>query len=279
MNNEEIYKQLDMLPTAELKEIQTKEGTNLQKHRAVMSNGECIAVLSDKYILKQHKEAFTPLIAGLEEAGMIDSIGLHVSHNNKSARINFLVEQGYDTVNYGFWASNSYDGQHALRFSFTSFTKSKYIEVVGYRQVCKNGMVMRVPMNQAEFVKVEEREKIKELLKEQNKIIHKFGMEDKMISMQNAVKAMTLLKEPIERMIRFAEGRSLPEEYFDVLLKKYFKKKLKSVIRNRYASEPQTLWGFYNAITYVASHDVMAESSRTGLQNRASRMLYEEMGG
>jgi hypothetical protein len=147
---------------------------------------------------------------------------------------------------------------------------------VGYRQVCANGMKLRVPLHEAEIVKVEERMQIEKLLESHAVIRHTTNANTKLQMIQLAVEAMQIMKEPVARMIRAARGTPIAKEYAKQLIGEYIGKRLHEEILAQYSNEEQNIWGLYNAITNVASHNSeIAQSTANGLINNSAIMLEE----
>lgn len=240
--------------------------------------GELVGVVSPRYCLVQHKEAFAPIVKGLDNISVPYEWNLF-THKGK-AWLSVLVDDKEirDTVKIGFRALNSVDGTTAIRYSFVmERATQRHIELVGYRQVCSNGMVIRVPLDDAEIIKPELREKVVKLLEQHAKIIHTGDRAREIQAVQYVVEAVTLLREPVARIIEKAQTRAIGHDEAKELLQKYVGKRMKQRVYNQFLSENPDLWGLYNSITYVASHDRIAQSTSNGLLNKAADLLEQEI--
>lgn len=235
-----------------------------------------------KYQLVQHEEAFRPIIEGLTQAGEKNFQFVMVANHKKAAMQVYTTGVGYDTVSLGFSVTNTLDGTSTINYGFSQFREQKYIELVGYRQVCSNGMKIRVPLDEAEFVREEIRTKVQNLLSEHAAIKHTKMALERVQAMQYVTEALSLLREPVERMIKAAQKFTLDDEdRIKELIKKHVGKRHLKKIQEAYAEDTTTqgdLWGLYNAITYVASHDEKLKvGARETLLNKASNMLVAEL--
>lgn len=234
-----------------------------------------------RYKLVQHEEAFRPIIEGLTQAGQTN-FKFSLINNEKFASLRIHVSgEGYDSVSLGFDVTNSFDGSEAISYGFKTLRNQKWIELVGYRQVCSNGMKIRVPLDQAEFIRPELREKVTELLEHHARILHTSKVFEKIELMQYVVEAMSLLKEPVEAIIKKSQTfKLLDKERAEELIKKHVGERYKKKIMAKYMDdiEDNSLWSLYNAITNFASHtDDLKVVTRENLLDKASTMLYEEM--
>jgi len=278
---EQVEEELNNIPEAMLYTIkqETREGfseiKNPDKINVVVVNGEIVGTVSRHYKLIQHKDAFKPILNGLQNLG--SDYGYSLLLTKTRAYMNVFVDEGYDSVSFGFRAQNAIDGGSSVRYAFSSFMKERVIELVGYRKVCSNGMIIRVPLDNAQIVRLEEREKIEQLLMENTKIIHMGNAEEKVQAVQYVVEAMTLLKNPLERLIKTAQSRELTEEAAKEFIRKYVGKRVRQKILDRYEREEPTLWGVYNAITNVASNENLSVRTSNGLINRAAMLMEKEV--
>jgi hypothetical protein len=238
--------------------------------------GSIVAVPTGKYTLVQHEEAFMPIVEALNSLGQPFKIA--AIHSNTNAWLNILTTETDDGVSVGFQAMNSVDGSTSLQYGFANFKATRYIELVGYRQVCSNGMVVRVPIDNADFVRLEEREKIEVLLRQSIRIIHTGKAQEKIEQIRYLVEAMALLKEPVARMIKAATMKGIGQMEAEELLKKYIGKRLKAKLLGQFEQEEKTLWGLYNAITFVAAHDnEIKTSTKNSLITKSADLLLAEV--
>jgi hypothetical protein len=101
----------------------------------------------------------------------------------------------------------------------------------------------------------------------------------KIEAMQYIAEAISLLRDPVEKIIRKAQDWTIADrEYLEKLIKKHVGKRYAQKVADRYARDGDTsLWGLYNAITYVASHDELKAVSREHLIDKAADMLNKEL--
>lgn len=287
---EQINKALAELPKAEMLDIQSVRGENNDQFEKI-PHFKAIRVTEPKsnrvyyvgcptkqYRLVQHEEAFRPIIEGLTLAGYEHFKFLIWSSPKKAQMQIYTTPEGYDSVNLGFSVTNSVDSNSCLRYGFEMNKASKYVEICGYRQVCSNGMKVRVPLTEAEIIREEEGLKIQELMKESTAIAHTAGIKAKMESMQYITEALAILAKPVERLIKRAQKFTIDnEKMLKTLIKAHVGSRYKRRVLDAYEQEKGDLWGLYNAITYVASHDpTLKESSRETLLNKAANMLSQE---
>lgn len=275
---EEINREIAQIPEAYredicvgLKEVPEKD------FKAIVVDNKVQAVVSDHYKLVQHREAFRPVIEGLTLRG-IDKFNFSLWGNHRRAWLNIFVGEGFDTVKYGFRITNSVDRSTSVRYGLSAFSESQVLELVGYRQVCSNGMIVRVNLADAEIVKLEERIKIEQQLKQKIAFKHQGDMDKKFEEVQYIVEAFLLLEKPLERIIKKAQSKSLIIEQAKDFIKRYVGERKLDKIMELYGHEEQTLWGLYNAMTFYYSHreTLKATKLNTGLQ-KAAQMLEQEL--
>lgn len=267
------------IPLAELKDI-TCEAKNSKNFRAVVVEGEMVSVIGKKYNLVQHKDAFMPIIDALHSTGT--EFKMNLWNNKTTARMNIFTEDIQDTVSIGFQVANSVDGKSSLRIGIHAhYISKKWIELVGYRQICINGMKIRVPLDEAEIVKPEERVKIETLFNKSARFIHTVSIEHRLEEMTYITEAISLLRKPVSRMIDKAEAIKINPQVAEDLIKKYItrRKNMKKQIIAAFGTDSPTLWGLYNAITFVASHNTSAEKTSRieNLLTNSADMLLDEI--
>lgn len=277
---------IDGIPTAKLLKIYMKDVANPKEIKAVVVDGRMVASVSRHYKLVQHKEAFEPIFKGLHNAGSDYDFALFQTDTKAFLKV-FVDEIGDNGngIKLGFEAMNSIDGRNAISYSMTSTKLERktttVVEVIGLRLACKNGMKVRVPLGEAEEIRVdirkETRERITELLRLATNIAHVGSdIQKKVEAVQYVVEAMTLLKEPISQIIQMAKDREVGEEEAKKLIAKYIGKRLSSRIQDQFRAEPQSMWGLYNAITFVASHGVKIPTMN-GLIDKSADLLEQEI--
>jgi hypothetical protein len=291
---EQINEAIEQLPTAKMWKLtahqKDDEGTitesrNVPNFTTVCvtdnkGNNSFVYCPKGRYKIVQHNEAFRPIIEGLTLAGVNDyRFHINANHNKANLQI-YSGVTGYDTVALGFNVSNTFDGTGAIKYGMKMSRVNSTIEIVGYRQVCSNGMIIRVPIEESEFVREELKVEVLELIKKLNfSFKHSKTVFDRLQTVQYAVEAISILREPVELMIKKAQNWKISDAaQLDYLVKKHISKRLRNKVLAQFGDETNDLWGLYNAITYVASHDErMKESSRNALLNQAADLLVVEL--
>jgi hypothetical protein len=279
---EDAEQVLESLPTASLRAISVLGAENKDFLGVVNEQiKELVAVVSTDYQLVQHKEAFQPILDGLNTIGA--KYRMRASHTKTRATLSIITEnEATDGVMIGFSVKNGFDGKTALNYGFRAFKTSHTIELVGYRQVCSNGMKIEVPLDEAEFVTLEERKRITELLNKKLRIVH-FGdeVQEKVQSVQYIVEALELLKNPVSRLIEASQKKEVGTKLAEEIILKYIGKRMKQRILGQFRKEEKTLWGLYNAITFVASHDreISTSTANSLIENSADLLTVETVGG
>jgi hypothetical protein len=271
---ETLNKDIQALPVANEIEFNV-EGADKNNYKAVVVNGEVISVPKKSYNLVQHNEAFRPIIEGITQAGMKKFNYVLWSNNRKAELQLYLQDDVYDSVSVGITVKNSFDYSSAINFGFRMEKRTHILELVGYRQVCANGMKIRVPLNEAEIVRPEIRQQIENLFEKSTRLLHTKGVNVKLEQMQYYAEALALLKDPVRAIIQKAEKFDLRNK---VLLKRivdaHVGKRTAKKVLEQFKEEKQDLWGLYNAITYVASHNEgLNDFSRERLIDKAADML------
>lgn len=285
----DINSALDSLPTAEPVKLYYHPGgvdaeQEVRGFSGVLVTGKngyqnIVHCPTTRYQIVQHKEAFRPIIEGMVQAGVKDFKYTLLS-NDKWAEINILVQEiGNDGVRIGFNVKNSFDGSSAIKYGFNMSQATSHLEIVGWRQVCSNGLKIRVPLREAEIITQEKVTKIRELLAERASIKHTETALVKIEAMQYIAEAMSLLRDPVEKIILKSQKWSiLDRKHLEKLIKTHVGKRYAQKIMHRYDMDGDTsLWGLYNAITYIASHDELKPISRDNLIDKAATMLDKEL--
>lgn len=273
---ETIRADLATLPIAQEKEV-IVDGLTQERYKAIMVNNKVIDIPSKHYKLIQHEQAFEPILEGLAQRGKPYKYALMC--NSRKAWLNVYVGEGTDTIRYGFSVSNSIDRSSSLKYGLKADgVKARVIELVGYRQVCSNGMKIRVPLNQAEFVREEERLKIEELLHKKMIYRHTGNVKQAISEVQYTVEAFLLLEQPLARIVAKAQTRKLTLAQARVLVEKYVGRRKRDKILAQYGNEEQSLWGLYNAITWLASHRNITTPTKFNTEvDHAAVMLEQEL--
>jgi hypothetical protein len=294
---ENARESLEAIPKAKAATIEMKGLENPKELKAITVDGRIVATVSKHYKLVQHKTAFEPIFKALNKTATDYSFALFTTDTKGFLEVfvDEIPENGQG-INLGFRAVNSIDGRTAIRYELLSekvkretnnvlYTET-VVDVWGYRQVCSNGMKIRVPLESHEELRMrkEVREKVETLLRMATKVIH-YGdaqdIEDKVKAVQYVVEAMALLKDPIARMIELAKERGIDgEAEARKLIGKYVGKRMReAIIRQWNENEEDNLWGLYNAVTYVASNVGVRTTTMNGLINGAAELLQYEFSG
>ena len=282
---EQINLAIAALPTAEKTNLISVRGDNkdiyedVPKFKAVRvkeHNGDIsfVQVATPVYQLVQHEDAFRPIIEGMTLAG-VSNFEFVLWNDAKQAQLQiYSTGTGFDSVSIGFSVTNSFDGHSRIKYGIEMNAVHRYIEVVGYRQACSNGMIVRVPLAEAEFVRPEIMEKITVLLSDHKAITHTKTAEEKVKKMQYIVEAVSLLREPVDSMVKAAKLQKIDTERLKEIIKLHIGQRYKARITEQFESEDKDLWGLFNAITHVASHtEELKDTSRQTLLVKAADML------
>lgn len=274
---EEAKAMLAKLPVAELHELNNFK--NPKRIKAVVARNQIVGTVGKQYRLVQHAEAFKPVLDALDATGQNYNLSIWTSRDMGRSWMTIMTDvEAKDSVKLGFQVGNSIDGTTAIKYGFQSFFGSGYVELVGYRQVCSNGMVVRVPLNEASFVREEVRQQLEKLFEKYVKIRHIGNVEARLEEVGIIVEAMALLKEPIAKMIMTAQNKRVGTETAEELLLQYVGKRYKARILEQYEREEKSLWGLYNAITWVGSHtEELKEGAKSGMIGKAADLLTAEI--
>lgn len=284
---DETKETLNSIPTASIQTIKATENGKIENPKnikAVVVGNKIVATVSKNYKLVQHKEAFSPIFNGLHQTAMPYDFSLF--QTDTKAFLSVFVDEIGDNgsgIKLGFRVINSIDGRNAITYALkaSNVERQTTIELVGYRLVCQNGMKIRVPLDQAEELKLEKNviERVTKLVTMATRIVHMGDdqeIKQKMEAVQYVVEALGLLKAPIERMIKKAKHIKVDEELCKKLVSIYVGKRMSGRILERFRSEPQTLWGVYNACTWTASHGTTIPTMN-GLIEKPAIMLEREL--
>jgi len=252
-------------------------------------NGRLLNIVGSDYRVVQHVDAFRPVIDGLTVAG-VKEFEFSLFERPGDAMLNVFTSfasDGSSGVKLGFRVKNHIDGRGALKYGLGMRTYRQVIEQVteneitawGYRLACQNGMMIRVPLEWRKVVKDVVRTKLQEIISVSRRIIHRGDVDSKIAEIKYIIEAMSYLQEPVAAIIE--EAKLLT--YDDVqkvknLIAFHVGKRNSSQIFSQYEREEQTLWGLYNAITNVASHqEKMKMNRRDVLLASAANLLNAEL--
>ncbi len=89
---------------------------------------------------------------------------------------------------------------------------------------------------------------------------------------------LTLLKKPMNAMIKAGQELKINPEEITPILKRHLAERYHEKVANQFQDEQQNLWGLYNAVTYVASHDpAYKEQTKQLMLEKAANMLTIEL--
>lgn len=280
---QETNQTLGDIPLASLQTIKTTnqgEVLNPKEIKAVVVNGRIVGSVSKRYKLVQHKDAFEPIFKGLHLTGTEYEFSLFTT--DTKAFLNVFVDEVAENgsgIKLGFKAINSINGETAITYAIRATAQMTTLELVGYRQVCSNGLKIRVPLDKAEELRIENVTRLKELVSMATRIIHmgtEEAMKHKMEAVQYVTEAVAILKEPVSIMIQRAKQIPIGQEEMKELMAKYIGKRMNKAIIEQFKEEEQSLWGALMAVTFVASHGTSIPTMN-GLINSSAVMLEQEV--
>jgi hypothetical protein len=287
-----ISAELQALPKAETYDVfarnmHSSEGEIIAVpgKKAIVVNGEPVAVMSKRYALVQHEQAFRPIVDGLTMRGISDYQYSMWSDNGRASMAVYVGEAA-DGVKFGFKASNSFDGSSAINFGFKAYQRQETLNIVEkehvlvwtVRQVCMNGALVRVPLKTCKYLDVETTVKIKEYLSESARIRHVGKVADKLQVIQYVTEAFCLLQGPLNMMIIDAQRMAVTPEKAREMVYKYVGLRVREQIVNQYYKDGDfSLWGLFNSVTFLASHGAMEDDARERLLEKAATMLEAEL--
>jgi len=280
--------ELKDLPTGELVDLFYDSGNGnklVETKKGVLQNNEIISTVSTHYKLITHKNAFKQALEQLEvpEDAKIQC-GWHRGKAEMKVFFDELkIDDGKKGIDMAFQIKNSYDGSTALGLSVKRnlFEKGeKYIVFYGMRQVCSNGMKIKIPLSEMNALELdnmtendvvaEEKQEVKkeELVSIRTSVRHmgdKFEMK--------YVKLFDFAKNSVpyvEEKIKQAIKKGITEVEFIGLLEELgFRPKAIKGILKRYEKEEENYWGAYNSITAYASHDIKSKIQEEKLIDKA----------
>ena len=286
-----IFGALNDLPKAQLGDVYTtldgevKPIVKTTDIKAVVVGGKIVATVSNHYKLVQHVDAFAPIVEGIHTAG-VENIYFSLMANGKWAKLNLMfcqAKDGLEGINYGFTARNSVDGRSAINYGFRLQKRTtdkvlrteKVVDVWAVRQVCSNGMKMRVPIEWHEISKLVDVTRLHTLFNESAKFAHVTDVAERVKQMGFIAEAFAMLQKPIEKMIELGKDIHITQSVAEAMIKAYIGKRLSGQILAAYEKEQgQNLWALYNAVTYTASHAGLSQRTSLAMIEKAADM-YE----
>ena len=119
--------------------VDNRQHQKMERYAAIINENRKIveAIVSNKYTLVQHKDAFEPLIKAVKllnikvHGEVVDCGGrVYINMLFDSPEAKVIPADGHE-IQLGLRAINSYDASHAL-----------FAEAYGYRALCTNGMIL-----------------------------------------------------------------------------------------------------------------------------------------
>lgn len=334
--------QIDTLPVATLTPVWTQNPATgsmetAKDKQAIWVGGSLSEIVSDRYTLVQHREAFEPVLNALVFAGQSDHIKARMAADKAKAHLDCIVDDELtDTVRLGFRVDSVLDGAHSIRYSFSSQKVSRfiekvehktetsadaplangaayrYIELVGFRQSCANGMKVRVPVAEAElalkskstpnfgvgsysirnvitdiWTESVQRETAVRLASTITNIKHTASAPELVKQQRQAVALMLAMRDPVRRLIERAEQATYatPLEALDALSKVVGESKAKQIWHANRVRSPEfyvkfvrhestmTAWDLYNAMTFYSTHILPEGNAKELVENQAADYL------
>jgi len=235
MTYDKIRKLLEKLPGAEERSLIVRGKPNpVRSHKAIWdtTNNRLVGVVSRKYTLVQHKDAFEAVIKAIEQLRMpVHTFNAYSIRGIATLRIVFegmeITPGDSRPILMGIEARNSYTASLSL-----------YLGGFLYRLICKNGMTTR---------RLVEPYKIKHLGRDKETLVHKIEQEVPII----------LEKIPdVLKYIKKARMKEVGEKNAAKIIEAYgVGKKRGKKILNSFGAEEHSLWGLYNAFTLQATRE------------------------
>lgn len=302
-NGEQINQALDRFPTAREADVATLDESGSKKINGfkaivqddpVTKRSEVVAIPTKRYTIVQHKDAFRPIVEGLTLAGVKD-FGFVARNRGAKATLQLYtgtsVTDGTSRIQLAINCENSYDGSTAVNYGFTMKRQEGQwlVELVGYREVCSNGMKLIIPiLTEADVERAKKEgmelgwrsefigsERLLHARKES--IRHTASAHTRIEKLQYVTEALALLTNPVQAFINRMKDWSISDEkqlrdLVNAHVGKRYAQKVMNAYYGRGGEGERSLWGLYNAITYVASNTDIADSAREGLIDRAAKM-------
>lgn len=278
---------------------------------------EITGIVTSRYKVVQHNEVFVPCVEAVRQADPTAQIRAGWARGGYAWLKILQQNEVYDSVKLGYKITNCHTGKNGISYSVLGTEKHTvtetvkksqdcqdgkithggylYVDVVGLRMVCQNGMKIKVPITEAmagvekgdkaysikESLKEiwqgeEERLKIATFLKNQKMIVHMGDVAHNLLYVQESFGVLAKLQPAIVNMIKRAENEQLSNSMINDWLKNTFGDRLSSSIRLHAWLETETVWGLVNQLTDFASHKA-DEKDAQRVQNKASELLVSLM--
>lgn len=218
---------------------------------------QSIGIVSSQYGLLKHKDIIDSFRKALsdhkyEEKIEINKNGAHLFSTYRLPEIQHEVKKG-DFVAMQFIAKNSYDG-----------TKSFSLMLGALRLVCSNGMIIG-----------------NEFFSYSQKHMYGISSSNSLVLENRIVELITYFKDSIPVMKRMSDTKvKVPNEILFnqkyLSLPKYVINSAKEIFEKKQAN---TVWEYYNALTFVISHNLKKDNPQTKIDytkeawSAASKMI------
>jgi len=272
---------LDSLPVATLQPVFFgNEKVEAEKSRAVVVEGKVITFCSDHYELVNHKDAFLQALHTMEvplnKETEIQVFGKNGYASMKCVFPELTIADDKLGIKMGFEIQNSIDKTSSLGIEMKRSMKDKsdaYIVFTGYRQVCSNGMKIRVPMLEmfnADEIRQEEKGVIERLMASFTGRVKHMGKNFAMKYTDLLLLARKSIPS-IEATIQKAMAKVITrEEFAKALGEMGFSDRNIEMILNEFDKEKATTtWQAYNNITAIASHNIKSQAVADKMLDRA----------
>jgi hypothetical protein len=228
---------------------------------------QILNVVSDRYKLVTHPEAFAPILEAVEQLGLpVKKASVTTANQGAFARIKFVLGINDDitpddNVRLVLTARNSLNYESILTLS-----------AEGLREICTNGMMAPIPGFSGAFAGGGK---------------HTTNLNVSQI-MARAQAYWEGFPQMVERWQKWQQIDLAPEDFTDALLRytNTIGKKTREEIVGYYITQPDragaantarhNLWEAYNAITWFASHRVKSKADRTAVtQDQIQRLAVK----
>jgi len=297
MNREKLIEELELLPTAFEAPVyftaktETGEETNeIEDRKAIIdtSNNKMIDIVSKHYVLIQHKDAFKKVIDKLEipEDAKVD---FKTTAFNGTATLNVLfdsmqLDDGEQGITMGTTIRNSYNrsmtlGIQVLNKSYNN--NEKVIILYGMRQICANGMKIKVPLGEMTNAELDKLNPEKDVVAVE-KIGHEanldkihanikhYGKKNFDMKFDNILNLISRSRNYVQNKINDAMKNKISVEDFEEELKKInIAPRVIEKMKDELAQEKNTMWEAYNVVTAYATHKVNNAHRKDELLDKA----------
>lgn len=212
------------------------KGKEVPYHKAVMRSDtyRVLGIVSDRYKLIPNKEVINsiesslPVTVSSRKISICDG-GALMFVNYESPKIESVEVRKGDVVKFGIQLFNSYNGRIAVG-----------MRLLAYRLVCENGMT--VPRSVSTL-----------------NVRHLPGA--------NIIEAREAFTKKIEQFVKYSDtwrkwSNKKPSAIrMNEFTKKYFGKKSQEIVTAKFKSQnDNTVWGFFNAVTWFGTHVLRTQS-------------------